>query len=197
MITARLACLCALLPGIAFADAPKELTDLASALAGTWKCTGTASDDGKRTEKVKVTIDSKLDGMWLQTTWTGLGMDWTIYATYNAPEQLFQRYVMSPRGDSADMWAATADIASSPGMVWTGGLHRARMAKPPIVPTGEPTAADKKVIEDARVANDRWSRGMPIKVTERVDADGYSIRFQGSLDHGKTYVKLLDLTCNK
>jgi hypothetical protein len=199
MRTALLLLSCLAIPNLALADPPKPLGELASAVAGTWKCTGTlADDDGKHVQNAKATIEIKLDGMWLQSTWTdGSGVVATSYTTYLANEQLFLRHMMLTDGDAAELWAASGAIASSPGMAWSGDLHIARARKAPIVPTGEPTAAQKREIEAVRADAARFARGMPIKQTEAVTKDGYTVRIDGSFDGGKTYVTLLSFGCKR
>src|SRR5665647_2021683 len=86
---------------------PTELNDLAKAMAGTWKCTGTADIAGAMQE-VKATITHKpdLDNFWMQSTFKGAvgklpPFKFTMFTTYDAASKKFWRTRVNGRGGHA------------------------------------------------------------------------------------------------
>jgi hypothetical protein len=198
MLNARLAFVCVLVPAVAQADAPKELTDLAKATAGTWKCTGTASNGGAAKIDLKTTLTSKLDGMWIETSWTVGSTKWTSYTTYNAGDLAFYRHTVSSAGDSENAAATSGGIAAAPGMSFSGEWHPARAAKVPAKPKTEQEETRQQAIEQARAAGILAPpQAIKVEQLELVGKNGYAIEIGTVNDGGKGAVKVLELVCKK
>ncbi len=153
-------------------EAPKpaaELTDTLKAMAGTWKCTGTA-DMGGTTMDVKATITHKrdLDGFWIQSNFVGTAgkmppFKFTMMTTYDAAAKKWWRTSVNGRGGHMTATGTQAGTKTT----WEG---------------------------DARMmGNDVKVRD----TEERVGPKEWKVLGESSKDGGKTWMKDHEATCKK
>lgn len=148
---------------------PQEIADTIKAMAGTWKCTGTA-EMGGQTGDVKATIVQKSDlgGWWMQTSFTGVmgkmpPMKFTGFTTYDAAAKKFYRQRVTGTGGHAAEWGTVADKK----ITWEG---------------------------DARAhGNDVKTR----QVEEMTGPKEMKVSGEYSKDGGKTWAKDHEATCKK
>jgi hypothetical protein len=106
------------------AGPPKEIADMATAMAGTWKCTGKA-DMGGTTIDVTGTVTHKTDlnGYWIATTLNGSSAKGNItvsmWTTYDAAAKKWYRMSANSHGGHATSWGTAADKKVS----WEGDAH--------------------------------------------------------------------------
>lgn len=93
---------------------PQELTDLAKAMVGTWKCTGQADFGGQKID-IKGTVVHKvdLDGFWIASSLTGTAGKLTVHSTflttYDAGKKKFFRTTANGRGGHTTSWGTLTD----------------------------------------------------------------------------------------
>jgi hypothetical protein len=177
----QLAVLSLALSSVAFADEPKkkeepkapemkppqELTDLAKAMAGTWKCTGSSDFGGTKMEiKGTVTHKTDLDGYWISTALTGNAGKMTVHSafltTYDTDKKKFYR--------------ATANGRGGHGVAWG-------------------TLADKKISWDGEARWN--GKDVKVRTTEDMSGKDVTIKSESSKDGGKTWAFEADITCKK
>jgi hypothetical protein len=151
---------------------PKELTDLAKSMAGTWRCTGQAMV-GETMVAAKSTVvhkvDATLNKFWIQTAFTGTipkmpAMKSTWYTTYDSTKGKLWRSSMQGRGGYSTAWGTVADKKIS----WEGDAH--------------------------------WADGSDVKLRtteEMVSPKEVKVSGESSKDGGKTWAKELEVTCKK
>lgn len=111
-------------PQPAPAKPAQEITDMAKAMAGTWKCTGKA-DMGGTSFDIKGTVTHKadLDGFWLRSTINGSAGKMTMHTemltTYDAAAKKFYRQSANGHGGHATTWGTTEGTKTS----WEGDAH--------------------------------------------------------------------------
>jgi hypothetical protein len=91
-----------------------ELTDMAKAMAGTWKCAGKAEMSGVMGDlKGTITHKADLDGFWIASSLTvGTGKSTfhgTFLTTYDAASKKFFRMSANSHGGHESEWGTVAD----------------------------------------------------------------------------------------
>ena len=160
-----------------------ELAELGAAIAGTWKCVGKGSSNGKDSFDMKATISSRmdLDQWWIQTNFTAtMGKEtykFTGFTGYNNAEKKFYRHMVDNFGSSETDTATSIDhgMAGKWAINWTGE-QRASVAMPGAAPDAKQTT-------------------LLTKHSESMSKDGLAITGEVSMDAGKTWVKAYDATC--
>jgi hypothetical protein len=102
----------------------QEITDMAKAMAGTWKCTGKVDMAGTMNDiKGTVTHKADLDGFWIRSTINGTSgkvtMKNEMLTTYDAASKKFFRQSANSHGGHATSWGTPADKKVS----WEGDAH--------------------------------------------------------------------------
>ncbi|HTR50459.1 MAG TPA: DUF1579 family protein [Kofleriaceae bacterium] len=164
--------------GTAVADLPKpppELAEMAKAMAGTWKCTGTGMGmDGKDT-KFTGTMSSKteLDGFWSHNSFQGtMGEGKTAakyrfesYSTFDPSARKWRVMMMDNLGGSM---AGTSDGMKDMKMETDAETQDAR---------GKAQFKDHTDMSDMKTGAHLWG--------------------EVSRDNGKTWTKVYDMVCKK
>jgi hypothetical protein len=148
---------------------PKEIADAIKAMAGTWKCTGTAEMGGQTGDvKATITMRSDLNGYWMQTSFTGTmakmpPMKFTSFTSYDEANKKFYRVMVNAHGGHGTAWG---------------------------------TVADKKISWDGDA---RWmGQDVKMRETEEmVSPKEVKVLGEYSKDGGKTWTKDHEATCKK
>jgi hypothetical protein len=105
----------------------QELTDAAKAMAGTWKCTGTA-DMGGTMGDIKGTITHKtdLDGFWIVSSLTATAAKGTFHGTFLTTfdpnsKKFFRQTANSHGGHTTEWGTAEGTKTTWEGDGWWGG----------------------------------------------------------------------------
>jgi len=102
---------------------PQELADAIKAMAGAWKCTGTAEMGGQTGDvKATITLKSDLDGWWMQSSFAGTMAKmpgtyrFTSYTTYDAAAKKWYRTMVNAHGGHGQAWGTQTGQKTS----WEG-----------------------------------------------------------------------------
>ncbi len=151
--------------------APKEVADMAKAMAGTWNCTGKGMmPDGSSLDMTgKLSTKSDLDGFWYHETLDGkmgkMGFKFESYATFDAGSKKWRKVAVDNMGGQS---VGTSDGMTAGKLDW---------AVDSMGPMG--AMMDKEHIDasDAKAGTKVWG--------------------ETSMDKGKTWKKTFEVVCKK
>ena len=111
----------------------QELTDMAKAMAGTWKCTGKAEMGGV-TGDIKGTVAHKtdLDGFWMVSSLTATAGKGTFHSTFlttfDPGSKRFYRMTANGHGGHSTTWGTAGGTKTSweGDGYWAGNTHKLR-----------------------------------------------------------------------
>ena len=152
---------------------PAEVAAMAKAMAGNWKCAGKMVMDPSKPDMADFSGTFKAaltpDKWWIKGDWTAGGgkMKGSMYVTYDAAAKKWYRHMMDNMGMG--------------GMEWSSGL-----------PAG---AAEGKMVWEG----EHHAMGMQHKTrsTEEVAAKSNKMTSEVSMDGGKTWKTMMEMTCTK
>ena len=150
---------------------PKELADMAKAMAGTWKCKGQGLGPDMKMADLTATMTPKLEmsGWWVHDTFeSNMGKEpyrFESYTTYDGKTKKFRRTMMEKGGG----WSTGESAGMNAGkMDWDLTMHG---------PMGDGMFRDHIDTSDAKVGMKSWG--------------------EASMDGGKTWTKVYEITCKK
>ena len=157
-------------------EAPKpapEIAAMAKSMAGNWKCAGKMVMDPSKPDMADFSGTFKAaltpDKWWVKGDWTAGGgkMKGMMFVTYDAAAKKWYRHMMDNMGMG--------------GMEWSSGL-----------PAG---AAEGKMVWEG----EHHGMGMQHKTrnTEEVAAKSNKMTSEVSMDGGKTWKTMMEMTCTK
>jgi hypothetical protein len=152
---------------------PAEVAAMAKMMGGNWKCTGKAMMDPSKPDMMDFTGTFKAaptpDKWWVKGDWTAGGgkMKGTMFVTYDAAAKKWYRHMMDNMGGG--------------GMESSTGL-----------PAG---ATEGKIVWEG----EEHGMGMQHKTrnTEEVSAKSNKMTSEASMDGGKTWKTVMEMTCTK
>ena len=166
--------------GMAAPKPDAQLVALTKTMKGTWTCTGDMmGPDGNPAYKTKATskVKTDLDGLWIRTDYVEtkskavkVPYKFTSYATYDAKNAKWYRVMVDNWGMYGSGWSTGADAAGA--IVWDLTM-KSPMGDSKFRDHDEP-ATDPKAKKGSR---HMWG--------------------EMSMDNGKTYTKVYDVTCKK